>query len=207
MLPKLYYISQGDTYEEQLFNVCNALNNGIKLIQLRVKNLPQNEIESLAFECKTLCTEFGVPFIINDYIDIALKVNADGIHLGLEDESVEKARIILGDKIIGGTANTFADILKRIKEGCDYIGLGPFTHTITKNKLSPILGLKGYKEIISQLIDAKQNIRIYAIGGITEKDIEIIINTGVYGVAVSGMLTQQPEMKQSINRINEILNG
>jgi thiamine-phosphate pyrophosphorylase len=122
---------------------------------------------------KKLCSDYQAVCIINDHVQIAKDVDADGVHLGLKDMSVEKARYILGEnKIIGGTANTFSDILQRMVERCDYIGLGPLRFTSTKEQLSPILGFEGYGEIINSLKEKSIEIpKIFAIGGVVLEDI------------------------------------
>jgi thiamine-phosphate pyrophosphorylase len=106
------------------------------------------------------------------------------------------------EKIIGGTANTLTDVIKRIEENCNYIGLGPYRFTSTKDNLSPILGLAGYKEIIKQIYNT---VPIYAIGGIVASDITQILETGIYGVAMSGTLTNYPDKKELINQLNNYL--
>ena len=111
----------------------------------------------------------------------------------MTDTSIQEARELLGDKkIIGGTANTYEDVIQRYHEKCNYVGLGPYKFTITKEKLSPIVGLEGYKEIISKLENKGVEIPIFAIGGILEEDINPILNTGIYGIAVSGLITKNP---------------
>jgi thiamine-phosphate pyrophosphorylase len=199
---KLQYISQGSTAEEQLHNIQKALNGGCKWIQLRWKNVSENEFMPVARKVKELCEENGATFIINDYVDWAKEVDADGIHLGLEDSRISEARSKLGtDKIIGGTANTLEDVLQRIYEECDYIGLGPFRFTTTKEQLSPVLGLEGYKTIFETLNSEGKTATIYAIGGIELEDIEPILNTGIYGIAVSGLITKnENQLIEDINR-------
>jgi thiamine-phosphate pyrophosphorylase len=123
------------------------------------------------------------------------EVGADGVHLGKNDTSVLEARKILGNsKIIGTTANTLQDILEHQSNGVDYVGLGPYKFTHTKEKLNPILGLDGYLNII-KFSDAQIKIPIIAIGGIQLEDVKPLINTGVYGVAVSSVvnLSEQKE--------------
>lgn len=199
---KLQYISQGSTAEEQLHNIQKALNGGCKWIQLRWKNVSENEFMPVARKVKELCEENGATFIINDYVNWAKEVDADGIHLGLEDSRISEARSKLGtDKIIGGTANTLEDVLQRIGEQCDYIGLGPFRFTTTKEQLSPVLGLEGYKTIFETLNSEGKTATIYAIGGIELEDIEPILNTGIYGIAVSGLITKnENQLIEDINR-------
>jgi thiamine-phosphate pyrophosphorylase len=120
--------------------------------------------------------------------------------------SVEEARLILGNtKIIGGTANTFEDALQRTAENCDYIGLGPFQFTTTKQNLSPILGLEGYRLIVRQMKAKNIQIPIYAIGGITLENVESLMKTGIHGIAVSGLITQTENASQLINQLNDKL--
>lgn len=190
MQDKLQYISQGNTSVEQLKNIQHALESGCRWIQLRWKNASEDAFMQLAIQVKELCRKYEAIFIINDYVEWAKTVDADGIHLGLNDTRIAEARKILGEhKIIGGTANTLQDVLQRIDEECDYIGLGPFRFTTTKDNLSPVLGLEGYTSVIEQLHTSGQTAKIYAIGGIRAEDISPILETGIYGIAVSGLLT------------------
>jgi thiamine-phosphate pyrophosphorylase len=190
---KLQYISQGDTQEEQLNNIQKALEFGCRWIQLRFKKANAETLEQTALLAKELCQKFDALFIINDHINLAKKIDADGVHLGLTDSSIQEARELLGDKkIIGGTANSYEDVIQRYHERCNYVGLGPYKFTITKEKLSPIVGLEGYKEIISKLENKGVEIPIFAIGGILEEDINPILNSGIYGIAVSGLITKNP---------------
>lgn len=195
-MEKLQYISQGNTREEQELNIRKALDNGIKWVQVRWKNATETELISLCEVSKKLCSEYQSTFIINDNVQLAKTIDADGVHLGLNDGSIEEARLILGkNKIIGGTANTISDVLQRIDESCDYIGLGPLRFTSTKEKLSPILGFEGYQEIIDQLREKPVVIpKIFAIGGVNLEDIQQLQQVGIYGVAVSGQITNQPSL-------------
>jgi len=195
-MEKLQYISQGFTIEDQELNIRKALDNGIQWIQVRWKNAPENEFVRLCEISKELCYKYQAVCIINDHVHIAKEIDADGVHIGLQDMSVEAARFILGEeKIIGGTGNTFQDVLQRMAESCDYIGLGPLRFTQTKEKLSPVLGLGGYQNIIEELKEKSLEIpKIFAIGGIVLNDIELLQQIGIYGVAVSGQITGQPSI-------------
>ncbi|WP_407431245.1 thiamine phosphate synthase [Arcticibacter sp.] len=191
MYSKLQYISQGLSAEEQLVNIKKVLDNGCIWIQLRFKNKPHEEVLTLAEQVRNLTEQYSSTLIINDSIDIAKHVNADGVHLGLQDADISLARAFLGsDKVIGGTANTIQHIKQRVAENCNYIGLGPFRYTETKQNLSPILGLAGYQTILSQISKEESTIPVYAIGGIQLDDIDAILNAGIYGVAISAALTQ-----------------
>lgn len=206
MYHKLQYISQGNTIEEQLYNIQRALDAGCDWIQMRFKNQTMQNTFTLAEAVKFLCEEYLANFIVNDNLYLAQQVAADGVHLGLLDMKINEARAILGNtKIIGGTANTYEDIENHAKNGCDYIGLGPFRFTDTKEKLSPILGLSGYYEILQKLKSNKIEIPVYAIGGITLKDINPLMETGIHGIAISGMITKSDKQKKLIQQLNEKL--
>jgi thiamine-phosphate pyrophosphorylase len=208
MYNKLQYISQGNTVEEQLKNIHQALDNGCKWVQVRFKNHFSDDAFTLAEAVKILCEEYLANFIINDNVYLAQQIAADGVHLGLDDMSISEARSILGDtKIIGATANTFEDIQNHIQNGCDYIGLGPFKFTATKENLSPILGLKGYHNIITKMQENGLTTPVYAIGGITLEDIEPLMQTGIYGVAISGLITQATNKKKIIKQLKNNLHG
>ena len=133
------------------------------------------------------------------------KIHADGVHLGKKDMPVAEARKMLGkDFIIGGTANTFEDVKMHYEAGADYIGCGPFRFTTTKKNLSPILGLEGYRSIVSQMKEAGIHLPIVAIGGITFEDIPSIMATGVTGIALSGTILRADNPIEETRRIINI---
>ncbi|WP_188048919.1 thiamine phosphate synthase [Flavobacterium sp. GP15] len=208
MYNKLQYISQGNTVEEQITNIRKALDNGCEWIQLRFKTQNTMDLFNLAESTKILCDVYSANYIINDNVYLAQQFEADGVHLGLTDMKISEARQILGDtKMIGGTANTFADIQQRSAEQCDYIGLGPFQHTDTKENLSPILGIEGYRSILKKVKSKKIAIPIYAIGGIALENIEILMETGIYGIAVCSLITKSEKPKKLISQLNEKIYG
>lgn len=203
---KLQYISQGNTIKEQLYTIHKALDNGCDWIQMRFKNPNAIEVFTLAEAVKMLSQEYLATFIVNDNVHLANQLDADGVHLGLTDMGIIEARSILGQtKIIGGTANTFEDILRRSSENCDYIGLGPFQFTTTKEKLSPSLGLEGYRSIINEMQNNGLTTPVFAIGGITLNDVEALIETGIHGIAVSGLITQNKNPLELITQLNKKL--
>lgn len=208
MYKRLQYISQGNTIETQLHNIRQALEHGCQWIQMRFKNATSEDTFTLAEAVKILCKEYSATFIINDNVPLTLEIDADGVHLGLNDMKIANARAILGNqKIIGGTANTFEDIQKQINQGADYIGLGPFRFTKTKANLSPILGLEGYQNILNQLKEEQIKTPVYAIGGILTDDVESIIKTGIHGIAISGLITESDSKTKLITELNEKLYG
>ena len=179
-----------------------ALEGGIKLIQLRMKGASKEEVMQACLDLKVLCKHYGAQLIVDDWVEIVNEVGIDGVHVGKEDISVSEARLLIGkDKIIGCTANTFEDIVRGVKAGASYIGLGPYRYTTTKKKLSPILGLEGYKSILAKCKEQKINIPIYAIGGIRIEDLKPLKDTGLWGVAISSMILQNPNPTQMAKEI------
>jgi len=206
MIEKLQYVTQETTELSHIDCVKEACIAGVKWVQLRVKNISDTEYITLAKEARLICDLYDVVLIINDNVEVAKKIGADGVHLGKSDVNPIEARKILGkDKIIGGTANSVEDIRNLINCGVDYIGLGPFKHTTTKKNLSPILGLDGYYTISEQIFnllkdgELKTNIPpIVAIGGIELEDIVDLMKTGIDGIAVSGLLTNDFSLTEVI---------
>ncbi len=199
---KLYYISQGVTPEEHIQNIEKVCKAGVKWIQLRLKNVEPIVYLHTAMRCRDICDKYEAILIVNDNIVVAKAAQADGVHLGLDDENVQEARAILGDNaIIGGTANTYSDCKKQIEAGVDYLGIGPYKYTDTKKNLSPILGIEGYQDIIRGLKNEDVAIPIYAIGGITPDDISSLLSLGITGVAVSGMLTKQENTRAIVEQV------
>jgi len=197
VIDKIHYISQAPEKGSHLTAIEKVLRSGGKWIQLRVKEQDENIVLDLAIAAKKLCTQYGAKLIVNDYPWIALKCSADGVHLGLDDMPVPEARAILGKfKCIGGTANTFEDILRRAAEGVDYIGLGPYRFTTTKKNLSPVLGMEGYVSIMEQVQKAGIQIPVIAIGGIELDDIPPLLASGLHGIAVSGLLTRNNNLNE-----------
>ena len=164
-----------------------ALEGGCKWIQLRMKDASDDEVRKAAAEIQPMCKEHEAVFLLDDRVELAKELHADGVHLGKNDMPIDEARRILGEEYItGGTANTFEDIQRIAAQGADYIGCGPFRFTTTKKNLAPVLGVEGYRDIIAKMRNAGINIPMVAIGGITPDDIDEILATGVQGIAVSG---------------------
>lgn len=219
MIDRLHYISQAEMNNaidagqsipagSHLAAIEKVLLAGGKWIQLRVKHQTADEVLPLAIEASALCKKYGAKLIVNDYPLVALKAGADGVHLGLDDMPIAEARAIVGpEMIIGGTANTLVHMQLRANEGADYIGLGPYRFTTTKQNLSPIVGLQGYITLMEQARKAGITLPVIAIGGIEADDIPLLMQTGIHGVAVSGALTNRPDLLRQINSIQEQLSS
>lgn len=160
-------------------DVEKALKGGVTLLQLREKNMKFDDFVKSANEIKEVCRKYNVPLIINDNIDAAKAVDADGVHLGQDDFPAKTAREILGkNKIIGVTAKTIRQAQKAEKDGADYLGSGAIFGTSTKGNAVKM----DMATLIS--ITASVNIPVAAIGGITGKNILSLAGTGIAGAAV-----------------------
>ena len=186
-----------------------ALEGGCRWIQLRMKEASEQLMEETALIIQQMCKDCGATFIIDDNVTLAKKINADGVHLGKNDMPVAEARKMLGDKfIIGGTVNTFDDILQHLQVGApDYFGCGPFRFTSTKKNLAPVLGCEGYKCIISKMRENNIAIPLIAIGGIDQDDIAQLIGCGVNGIALSSSILNAQNPIDEMNEIMTILNA
>lgn len=203
---QLQFISHQNEKMSYLDGIREALAGGCKWIQLRMKGATDEEVRPIALKVKEWCKEQNATFLIDDRVELVKEVGADGVHLGKNDMPIAEARKILGDDfIIGGTANTFEDIKAHYEAGADYIGCGPFRFTTTKEKLSPILGLEGYCEIIQKMKAEKIDIPIVAIGGITKEDIPEIMKTGVNGIALSGSILNAKDPASETHDIMEMM--
>ncbi|MBI4654691.1 MAG: thiamine phosphate synthase [Nitrospirae bacterium] len=164
--------------------VKQAIAAGVRTIQIREKNLSKKKLFTEVLSMKTLFRKHRALLIINDYVDITLAADADGVHLGHEDMPIETAREILGKKkIIGISTHTLKQALEAERAGADYIGFGPIFHTATKDTGRP----KG----INALIEIKNHVKIplVAIGGITPENCSRVLATGANAIAVvSGIL-------------------
>ncbi len=201
---QLQFISHQNEKMTYLDGIREALAGGCKWIQLRMKGATDEEVRPIALKVKKLCKEQNATFLIDDRVQLVKEVGADGVHLGKNDMPIAEARKILGDDfIIGGTANTFEDVKAHYEADADYIGCGPFRFTTTKEKLSPILGLEGYHEIIQKMKAENIDIPIVAIGGITKEDIPDIMKTGVNGIALSGSILNAKDPASETHDIME----
>ena len=201
MISKLQYISQGETPESHLENIEKACASGAKWVQLRLKNCEPKTLLDIAKKARAITTSFNTKLIINDHYKIAKAVEADGVHLGKTDACPLLVRDYLGHMfIIGGTANTIEDCNVLLEKQVNYIGLGPYQFTKTKQNLSPVLGVSGYKKLLE---DLQTKTPIIAIGGITLKDVSQLLKTGVHGIAVSGAITNDVT---NISKFQTLLN-
>lgn len=202
----IQFITHSNTRYDYVEGARLALEGGCRWIQLRMKDAQEVDFLFAAKQIGAMCKEYGATFILDDHVEWVGITGADGVHLGKNDMPVDEARNQLGaNRIIGGTANTFEDVERLWRQGANYIGCGPYRFTTTKKNLSPVLGLDGYRHIISKMKAHDINIPVVAIGGILQPDIKDVMATGVSGIAVSGAIlnAENPveEMKRFIDSL------
>ena len=203
----LQFITDGKTAEETVRQAISALEGGCRWIQIRMKDASEEEVEDAVKSILPHCRKARAILIVDDRVEIAARCGADGVHLGKEDTSPEQALAILGpDRIIGSTVNTLEDIGRLPLDIVDYLGIGPYRFTSTKKRLAPILGLEGYRNIMT-LLRKRSSIPAVAIGGITADDIIPVISTGVTGIAVSGAISHADDPVAATRRLLELLSA
>lgn len=181
-----------------------ALEGGCRWIQFRMKDVTDEEAEPVARDIQKLCRACDAYFVIDDRVELVKRLHADGVHLGKLDMAVDEARAYLGEEfIIGGTANTFEDVVRLHQAGADYIGCGPFRYTTTKKNLASILGLEGYRHIIEQMCEEGINLPIVGIGGVTVDDIHDLKAIGLNGIALSGSILRAENPVEEMKRVVE----
>lgn len=188
---------KGQTLYEQ---VEQALKGGVTLVQLREKGLGAEQFLQEARQIQKLCRRFGVPLIINDSIEVALAVDADGVHLGQDDANAAQARQLLGrDKIIGVSAHNVQEALQAVQDGADYLGSGAVFGSGTKTNVST-LPMQTLREICSAV-----PIPVVAIGGITERNIQQLSGSGIAGAAVVSAIFAQENIEEAAIRLRGLL--
>lgn len=202
---KLQFITHYTNEYSYIDSARIALEGGCRWIQLRMKDTEDCVLKETALTIQEMCRRYGATFIIDDNVFLAKSINADGVHLGKNDMPIAEARKIVSDDfIIGGTVNSFEDVLKSIKcSPPNYFGCGPFRFTSTKKNLAPILGYEGYKSIIKKMREYEINTPIVAIGGIEKEDIPKLLDIGVCGIALSSSILKA---KNPIKEMQEITN-
>jgi thiamine-phosphate pyrophosphorylase len=168
-----------------------AIIGGTTIVQVREKNISTREFYRVAMEIKEVTDHYKIPLIINDRIDIAQAINADGVHLGQDDMPLTIARKILGkDKIIGISAGTLDEALEAQKDGADYLGIGAIFYTGTKKDIDTPIGIEYLKHIYDNI-----SIPAVAIGGINETNFKEVLSTGVDGISVISAILGKDDIK------------
>ena len=186
---KIYLVTDEKACLEKDFYSCieEAIKGGVGIVQLREKNISTKDFYEKALKVKEICKNYGALFIINDRLDIAQAVGADGVHLGQSDMPIEEARKILKDKfLIGATARNIEEAKRAELLGADYIGSGAIFGTSTKDNAKK-LEMEELKKIVASV-----KIPVFAIGGININNVGSLKNIGLQGIcAVSGILSEK----------------
>ncbi len=196
-IARLHHLTQdlkSCTHAELAENACKS---GVRWVQLRTKNKPYEEWKKIALEVKEVTDRFDAVMIINDNVDLAKEIGVHGVHLGKTDMNPGLARAVLGkDFIIGSTANNANDVEELLQYDINYIGLGPFRYTATKNNLSPVLSALQLQYILS----SQNKIPVVVIGGIQLEDVGQILKLGAHGVAVSSAINLANDIEESASQ-------
>lgn len=201
---RIQFITNNSDTTELLITARKACEAGVRWIQYRNKNASAKKMFEEAKQLKAVCREFKTTLIINDNPDLCFEIGADGVHLGKEDASIEEARNLIGDKfIIGASCHHIDDIIRAQYDGANYVGLGPWNFTSTKNDLKPVLGKSGFEKVMNDYAKKNLTIPVYAIGGVQADDVEFFLSLGIHGVAVSSALTNSSDMKTVFENFNQ----
>lgn len=197
----LYLVSDRNVLNGKDFikSLEEAILGGVTLIQLREKNTNSLEFYELAVKVKELTAKYNIPLIINDRLDIAMAVNAEGVHVGQNDMPANVARNIIGeDKILGVSVSTLEEAKKAVDDGADYIGVGALFPTDTKTDANSVS--------LHQIKNIKENINIpvVGIGGINKSNIKSVIDTGIDGVAVVSAILGKENIKEASQKLKEM---
>jgi thiamine-phosphate pyrophosphorylase len=189
------WLGNNSLYEQ----VEDAIKGGATFIQLREKNLSYEKFLEEAKKIKEITDKYGVPFVINDNVEIAKEIDADGVHVGQSDTEAKRAREILGkDKIIGISAGNLKEAIDAEKNGADYIGIGAIFHTDTKSDATSVT----FEE--AKEITGKVNIPVVAIGGINSENILSLKGTGVDGVAVISAIFSHENIYDATHKLRKL---
>ena len=176
-----------------------ALKGGATFVQLREKELDNETFLKEAFEIKALCRKYNVPFVINDNVEIAKKIDADGVHVGQSDMKAENVRAILGkDKILGVSAQTVEQALLAEKMGADYLGVGAVFPTGSKADAEDV----SY-ETLKAICEAVR-IPVVAIGGISTSNVSKLENSGISGIAVISAIFAAEDIQSATKELKEM---
>lgn len=178
-----------------------VLEGGCRWVQLRIKDASDAYVVALGLRAAEMCRRYDATLIVDDRVHLVRTIEAGGVHLGRNDMPPDHARRILGPGyIVGATANTLTDVQRALSHGADYLGVGPLRFTATKRNLAPLLGFDGYRRITAAGIP----VPVVAIGGITLDDLPELKSAGVSGVAVSSLILNSPDPKETTRKIIDI---
>lgn len=206
----LQFITNTKSNASVVDQIHEAIEGGCRWIQIRMKDASDEEIKKIFFEIRDKAKETETIIILNDRVELAKELGEEGVagvHLGKMDMAPAKARLFLGPQaIIGVTVNTKEDLVALKGLDIDYVGMGPFAHTETKENLAPVLGLEGIKALCEFMDEEKMETARVAVGGITLEDVDSLVEAGVNGIAVSGAIANSEKITLATEAFIEKLN-
>lgn len=191
-----------DSDEAFLAEIEACLEQGVSVLQLRLKKSSARHCYEIGCRLRDITRRFQVPLIINDRLDLAMAVDADGVHLGRQDLPPAEARRLMPRKLIGYSVNTNAHLLTAEAANVDYIGVGPVFASSTKNDTGPVLGLEGVQHIVS-----RTTLPCVAIGNISINTVADVIKTKVAGVCLISAVFNQPDPALAVHRFREVIDN
>jgi thiamine-phosphate pyrophosphorylase len=199
----LYLVTdKSDDVEKFLKTIEEAIKGGVSVVQIREKTADTLDFYNLALKVKEITEKHNVPLIINDRVDVALAVDAEGVHVGQSDMPCDVTRALVGpDKIVGVSAATIEEARKAESDGADYIGAGAVFPTATKDD-APKITKKDLKEIVESI-----SIPVVAIGGITLNNAHELNDTGIAGLSVVSAIMSSENPKKSSEELLKIFNS
>ena len=199
----LYLVTDNSENEEKfLKTIEEAILGGVSVVQIREKTAETLEFYNLAIKVKEITTKYNVPLIINDRVDVALAIDADGVHVGQSDMPCDITRKLIGEnKILGVSAATIGEAKKAENDGADYIGTGAVFPTTTKDD-APHVTKKDLSDITNSI-----NIPVVAIGGITIDNANELKNTGISGLSVVSAIMSADDPKKASEKLLNIFNS
>ena len=195
-------IDKSDDVEKFLKTIEEAIKGGVSVVQIREKTAETLDFYNLALKVKEITSKYNVPLIINDRVDVALAIDADGVHVGQSDMPCDVTRKLVGpNKIVGVSAATIDEAKKAENDGADYIGTGAVFPTSTKDD-APKITKKELKEVVDSI-----NIPVVAIGGITIDNASELLDTGIAGLSVVSAIMSSDDPKKSSEKLLNIFNS
>lgn len=207
---RMYFIMGSNNCQKDPFDVLTeAIEGGITLFQFREKGqgaLSGKEKYAFAKELQAICRKHRIPFIVNDDVELALELDADGVHIGQEDERADLVRKKIGDKILGVSAHNLEEARRAIEQGADYLGVGPIFPTSTKEDAKEAQGVV----VLRTLREHGLSIPIVGIGGITPHNAKEVIVAGADGVSVISAISLAASPRENarmlVKAVREALN-
>ncbi len=207
-IDRFHYLTQDLTYSSHFEQVKTACMTGAKWVQYRCFTKTDEEMLKELHEIAAICDDWGTTLIVTNHYHLLAKADIQGVHIEDLGADLKEIRTIISeDKTLGASATNYEQVKNHIKNGADYIGCGPFAHTDTKPNTAAHWGLKGFENLVKKLNVDDLQIPIIAAGGITINNIEDLMQTGIYGVAISAAVNKAENPGKAFKEIYNLISG